>query len=151
MQINLRNENQPNAHFFTTLLRFIHYFSSNLFRRAAIFREDTSRCYTKHVHILILQVFYITMWCILPEDGSSPRHVGGKIVNKTYQNSTKLCIWLVLISETANFSLAHQPSKLTWNIWLSLFLHSFQEFSHFLTWQDEQIAARRESNVRICN
>jgi hypothetical protein len=38
--LNFRNEDQPNAQFFTSLLRFILYFPSNMFRQAAIFREE---------------------------------------------------------------------------------------------------------------
>jgi hypothetical protein len=45
--LNFRNENQPNAQFSTPLLCFIRDFSFNMFRRAAIFREDTS-----HMHLI---------------------------------------------------------------------------------------------------
>jgi hypothetical protein len=44
-----RNKNQINAQFLHYLLCFIRYFSSNMFRQAAIFREDTSLYYTKHL------------------------------------------------------------------------------------------------------
>jgi hypothetical protein len=40
------------------------------------FRNENLLYYIKH------DIFYIIKRCILPEDGSSPKHVGGKIVNK---------------------------------------------------------------------